>query len=295
MTAAMRVVVLGARGQLGRDLTRTHEASGSPYDLVALTREDLNLVQLDAIQPRLADIDFQALINCTGYHDVDLVEQRSGTAFQVNAYAVQELARACRAKDARFIHCSTDYVFGGGIPHHDPIPETAPAAPVNIYGASKLMGESLARQAWPDTTILRVAALFGVGGISGKGTNFVETILRLGTKGKEFRVVDDQTTSPTSTADVANALLQLVRDGLEPGVLHVVNSGAVTRFDFACEILRQAELPALARPCGSADFPTPALRPGYSALDNNRLLSMVGSMPVWQDALARYLVDREKH
>ena len=290
----MRVVVLGASGQLGRDLTKTHEARGSPHNLVSLTREDLNLLHLGAIQPRLADVDFQALINCTGFHDVDLVEQHSGTAFQVNAYAVQELARACRAKNAKFIHCSTDYVFGGGIPHHDPIPEPAPTSPVNVYGASKLMGESLARLNWPDTTILRVAALFGVGGLSGKGTNFVETILHLGTMGKEFRVVDDQTTSPTYTADIANALLQLVRDGLEPGVLHVVNSGAATRFEFACEILRQAELPALARPCRSVDFPTPALRPGYSALDNSKLLSMVGSMPAWQDALARYLEDREK-
>lgn len=289
----MRVILLGASGQLGRDLTKTHEACGSPLDLVSLTKEDLNLLQLDAIQPRLADVDFQALINCTGYHDVDLVEQHSGTAFQVNAYAVQELALACRAKYAKFIHCSTDYVFGGGIPHHDPIPESAPASPVNVYGASKLMGESLARLNWPDTTILRVAALFGVGGISGKGTNFVETILRLGSKGKEFRVVDDQTTSPTSTADVAAALLSLLPYGLEPGVLHVVNSGAVTRFEFAREILRQAGLPALARPCRSLDFPTPAMRPRYSALDNHKLRSMVRSMPTWQDALARYLGDRE--
>ena len=124
---------------------------------------------------------------------------------------------------------------------------------------------------------MRVATLFGVGGMSRTGTNFVETVLRKAAEGYEFPVVDDQTMSPTSAEDVAEFVLTVLRRGCDRGVYHVVNTGEVTRYGFAREILRQAGMPVgIVRHCTSEEFPTAAKRPSYSALENQKLRSVVG-------------------
>ncbi len=291
----MKIVLLGAGGQLGRDLTTALCSADSEFELVTFDRKKLDLVQLDKIGATLKKTGFDCLINSTGHHDVDQVESDAGTAFAVNAYAVAEIASVCKSKGASFIHFSTDYVFGGDWMRTEPITEAVPAMPVNIYGSSKLMGETLAELTGARVTVLRVASLFGVGGMSGTRSNFVEKVLQLGAEGKEFRVVDDQTVSPASTSDVAAAVVQLLRCKSIPGLLHVVNSGQCTRYEFAREILYQAGMPDLVQPCASSEYPAPALRPRFSALGSGKLHSLGIPMRNWKDALNRYLVARKKY
>ena len=285
----MKVLLLGPKGQLGHDVRRAHEAAGQPFDLLPLARGKLDVSAPEKVEQILGGLDFDALVNCTGYHKTDEVEDNATLAFAVNAHAVRAMARACSAKRARFIHVSTDYVFGGDAARIRPLREDDPVAPVNVYGASKATGETLARIACEDVVILRVASLFGAAGASGKGGNFIETMIRTGREKGALRVVDDQTMSPTATADVARILLRMLKEGCAPGIYHVVNDGSVTWFELAREIIRLAGVEAAVAPCSSEEYVTRAARPRYSALDNARISATFGAMPPWQDALERYL------
>lgn len=286
----MRVVLLGPNGQLGHDIRHAHEDAGEPFDLVPLARDRLDVAAPGAIERVLDGLDFDALVNCTSYHKTDEVEDNATLGFAVNAHAVQAMARACAARRARLVHVSTDYVFGGDVARARPLREDDPTAPVNVYGASKAMGETLARLACDDVVVLRVASLFGVAGASGKGGNFVETMIRFGREKGALRVVDDQIMSPTATADIARMVVRMLTDGCAPGLYHVVNSGSASWFEFAREIVRCTGIDAAVTPCTSAEYPTRAARPSYSALDNEKLTAAFGSsMPPWRDALERYL------
>ena len=285
----MRVALLGPNGQLGRDILCAHEKSGESFDLIPLAREKLDVAAPATVERVLSDLDFDVLVNCTGYHKTDEVEDDAALAFAVNAHAVQAMARVCAAKGARLVHVSTDYVFGGDVERSKPLCEEDSTAPVNVYGASKAMGETLARLASDDVVILRVASLFGVAGASGKGGNFVETMIRAGRKRGALRVVDDQTMSPTATADVARVVVRMLTDACAPGLYHVVNAGSATWFEFACEIIRRAGVDATVTPCAASEYPARAARPRYSVLDNSRVSAAFGAMPPWQEALRRYL------
>ncbi len=285
----MRVILLGPDGQLGSDIRWAHAQAERAFDLIPIRRSQLDVESPDALDQELGGIEFDVLVNCTGYHKTDEVEGNAARAFSVNAHAAGRLAKLCAEKGARFIHVSTDYVFGGDAKRATPLKEDDPVAPVNVYGASKAMGETLAQLAHDDVVVLRVASLFGVAGASGKGGNFVETILKRSRETGELTVVDDQTMSPTSTADVADILLRLLRERCPAGVYHAVNSGSATWFEFACEIVRQAGIDAEVTPCRSVDFPTIAMRPPYSALDNGKLARQLDRPQSWQDALSRHL------
>lgn len=290
----MRVVLLGPNGQLGQDILRAHESSGEPFDLLPFPRETLDVAAPGSVVRVLASLDFDVLVNCTGYHRTDEVEDNASLAFAVNAHAVQAMARACASKRARLVHISTDYVFGGEVERARPLREDDAAAPVNVYGASKAMGETLASLESADVVILRVASLFGVAGASGKGGNFVETMIRVGRERGTLRVVDDQAMSPTATADVAGVVVRMLTDGCAPGLYHVVNEGAATWFEFACEIIRRAGVRATVTPCATGEYPVRAARPRYSVLDNTKVSTDFGAMPPWREALDRYLRARER-
>ena len=284
----MRVVLLGSNGQLGHDVRRACAEAGEPFELVPLERDRLDVSVAGAVERVLGETSFDAVLNCIG-NKADDVEDNATLAFSINAHAVKAMARVCAAKGARFVHLSSDYVFGGDAARARPFREDDPTAPVNVYGASKAMGETLARLVCEDAIVLRVASLFGVAGVSGKGGNVVETMIRVAREKGALRAVDDQTMSPTSTADVARILPRMLREGCEPGIYHAVNSGAATWFAFAREIVRRAGVDATVTPCSSADWPTRAARPRYSALDNAKVSAAFGPPPPWQDALDRYL------
>jgi dTDP-4-dehydrorhamnose reductase len=287
----MKVLLLGANGQLGSDILRAQQAHFDGIQIVPLYRKDLDVSDPPAIHNVLSGYDFDALINCTSYHKTDEVEKHASEAVAVNARAPQRMASLCKAKRALFLHISTDYVFGGD--SSKPYTETDAPSPLNVYGASKLLGENLVRREWAQQSLIaRVASLFGIAGASGKGGNFVETILRNAKEKGEVRVVSDIRMSPTSTADAADVLLSLLEKRAAPGIYHVVNSGDASWFDFAREIIQRSGIAAKVTPITSAEFPTAAVRPSYSVLDNRKTQSVVGVIPGWEHALDCYL--REK-
>ena len=285
----MKVVLLGANGQLGCDLQAAHSQSGEPFDLLPMGRDQLDIATPGAVEQILGAVRFDALVNCAGYHQTDAAEDHASVAFRINAQAVQEIARVCAAKRAWLFHVSTDYVFGGDAARRTPLQETDPVAPINVYGHSKAKGEKLAMRALDNLVIVRVASLFGVAGSKNKGGgNFVETIIGLGNERSEVRVVQDQVMSPTSSADVAKTMLRMLTDGCDKGIYHVVNTGAASWFEFALEIVQRLGIDTTVSPCTSAEFPSRARRPGYSALDNRKTSSRFGDLASWKVALGRY-------
>ncbi len=284
----MKILLLGANGQLGSDIVAACGDHGG-FDLEPWVRADLDVTNAGELRRRLGEISFDVLVNCTSYHKTDEVEDNATMGFAVNTHAVETMADLCAEKNARFVHFSTDYVFGGDLDAAVPYTEEAPKSPVNVYGASKAMGETLARIANPDSVIFRVASLFGIAGASGKGGNFVDTMLRLGGERDSLKVVDDQFMSPTSTADIADMLFRALENDIAAGIYHAVNSGNTTWCGFSREIFNLAGIDVEVTPCTSNEYPLRAMRPKYSALDNTRLASAIGEIRPWRPALADYL------
>jgi len=279
-----RIALFGANGQLGSDIARQAAARG--LDLVAVTR-----AQLDAADPSASfdGLAFDVGVNCVAVTRVDDCEKDPAPAVAINAHFAGRLAKACAAKGARLVQVSTDYVYGGQT-QREPLSEEIGRAPVNVYGATKALGEDLARLEHDDVIVARVASLFGVAGASGKGGNFVETMLRFGQERGRLTVVADQVMSPTASWDAGEAILDLIARQASAGDYHVVNSGVASWWEFASRIIERASVNAEVAPIPTSEFPTPARRPPYSALSNAKLADAIGRpMPHWTDALDRYL------
>jgi dTDP-4-dehydrorhamnose reductase len=285
-----RVLLLGSNGQLGFDIRR-RVSVWKDLDLLTFTRADLDIAEIDRIGHVLGTVDFDVLINTTGYHKTDEVESHSQRAVLVNAHAPLRLAEVCAAKKARLIQISTDYVFGGQT-KRKPLTECDPPAPLNVYGATKLIGEALSLSSAAEVLVCRLSSLFGTAGASGKGGNFVETMIRIAKERGVLRVVNDQFMVPTATSDVAEAILRLISARAPAGIYHVVGTGQASWFDFACEIVGRAGLgKVLVEAVPTSQMPTPARRPAYSVLSNGKLSQTLGwAMPNWRDALDRYLI-----
>ncbi len=233
----MRIAVLGSGGQLGRDLVPRLRG-----EVLPLTRADLDLAAPESIAPKLGEMKPDVVVNTAAYNFVDKAEAEPDAAFRVNAWGVRELAKACDAVGAKLVHFSTDYVFGLDAARTAPQTEADPPGPVSAYGLSKLAGEYLVRTFARRHLVIRTCGLYGVWGSGGKGTNFVETMLRVAGQGKPLRVVADQRCTPTYTADLADATAALIeRDAT--GLLHVTNAGSMTWHEFAVQRagLRAAE------------------------------------------------------
>jgi dTDP-4-dehydrorhamnose reductase len=284
----MKIVVLGSAGQLGRDLCP--RLSGT---VVPLTRAEVDL----ADDARLAEVIGghrpDVVVNCAAYNFVDKAESEPAAAFAVNAFAVRELAKVCRDLSAKLVHVSTDYVFGLDSNRSTPFCETDAPGPVSVYGASKLAGEYFVRSICPRHLVVRTCGLYGVWGAGGKGGNFVETMLRVAGQGKPLRVVSDQRCTPSFTADVADAIAQLIEKDAN-GLLHVTNSGDCSWYELAAAIFRTADVTADLTAIPTSEYPTPARRPGYSVLSTDALVAAGVSRPrPWQEALAAYLDERK--
>jgi dTDP-4-dehydrorhamnose reductase len=186
---------------------------------------------------------------------------------------------------------STDYVFGGEAePRTTPYSEFDTPVPLSIYGKSKLAGENLVRHFCLRHFIIRASGLFGVAGSSGKGGNFIETMLKLAKERGELRVVDDQVFSPTCTMDLARKTVQLMTTDYY-GIFHITNRGACSWYEFTKEIIRLAGITTPVVSITSDQYPQKARRPRYSVLDNYQLkLLGMDDMPTWQEALKHYLV-----
>jgi dTDP-4-dehydrorhamnose reductase len=281
----MRIAVLGSAGQLGRDL-----CPRLPGEVIALTRADIDLSQPVSIATALTAARPDVLVNCAAYNFVDKAEAEPEAAFAVNAWGVRALAQACA--QIKFVHFSTDYVFGLDASRSTPLTENDLPGPVSVYGLSKLAGEYLALASSPKALVIRTCGLYGVHGSGGKGGNFVETMLRVAGQGKPLRVVADQFCTPSYTVDVAEAAVGLIRADAS-GLFQVTNAGSMSWHDFAAEIFRLAKLQADLAPITSAQFGAAARRPPFSVMSNAKLASVGVTPPrAWQDALAAYFVER---
>ena len=189
-----RYAVLGAHGQLGRDLCP--RLSGEVH---ALTREQADLTKPAELRTFLTALRPDVVVNCAAYNFVDRAETEPAAAFAVNAWGVRDLATICHTLHCTLVQFSTDYVFGLDDTRHTPWRETDAPGPVSVYGLSKLAGEYLARSLCPQHFVIRTCGLYGVWGSGGKGGNFVEAMLRLAGQGKPLPVVADQTCTPAVT------------------------------------------------------------------------------------------------
>ena len=282
----MKILLLGASGQLGFDLCRLFQ-NNECFDVSPLTRTDLDLMHIARIPEVLHQYQFDILINCTAYNRVDDAQSHSQLAYAINTYAVEALAKYCAEVRAKFVHVSSDFVFNGE--KTSPYTETDLVMPLSVYGTSKLLGELFAQQSHNDVLVIRTASLFGEVGSSGKGGNCVEAFVHKARREEELRVINDITMSPTSTADLAQAIISLLQQQAPSGIYHVVNDGVVTWYAFASEIMNQMRLSARMTPVSHAEFPMKALRPRYSVLDTAKTANVIGKMPTWQEALHRYL------
>lgn len=284
-----RVAVIGSRGQLGSDIVAVLQAAGSG-EVIALTRDDVDVTSPEGVRRAIGGARPGVVINCAAFVRVDDCEDRPEQAFGVNALGADNVARACAEVGAQCVYISTDYVFDGQKPQ--PYTEGDPPSPVNVYGTSKLAGEYLVRSRCPDALIVRVAATFGIAGASGKGGNFVETILRRAKTGESLRVINDVRISPTYTADAAAAIERLVRNQIT-GVVHVANTGTPTWYEFARTILQLTGVAASVEPIVASEYPSRARRPANSALGSVRLTTAAGiTLRRWDEALRAYLIQK---
>lgn len=283
----MRTAVLGAPGQLGRDICPRLRG-----EVIPLGRVDIDLSDAARMRAKLTELRPDVVINCAAYNFVDQAESEPSAAFAVNAWAVRDLASVCRDLDCTLVHFSTDYVFGLDESRRVPYAEDDLPGPVSVYGLSKLAGEYLVRSTCPKHFVIRTCGLYGVWGSGGKGKNFVETMLKIAGQGKPLRVVNDQRCTPSFTADIADAAVALLQTA-DFGLYHITNAGDCTWYEFAREIFRAAGMSADITPITSAEFAAPARRPGYSVLSNDKLNRVGVTAPrPWTEALGAYLVAR---
>lgn len=285
----IRILVTGAGGQLGRSLQVS--TSGWPgVHAVFAGRSDLDITREDDVARWLDTHPADCLINAAAYTAVDRAASEPDLAMAINARAPELLARHCRERGIRLLQISTDYVFDGRADH--PYRETDQPSPLNTYGRSKWLGEQAVLAAAPDAIVVRTSWVF-----SAWGTNFVRTMLRLGTQHDRLRVIDDQIGGPTWAGHLAQVLLALAtRERAPGGIYHFAGSPSVSWHGFAQEIFVQAcSLGLIGRSpvldaIRSADWPSPEPRPANSRLDCTRLASLLGPLDRdWRDGLRQVL------
>jgi len=285
----VKVAVTGANGQLGTDLCRVLES----FDVIPLTHADIEIANIVSVRRVMLKHKPAVIINTAAFVRVDDCEDEHDKAFSVNALGARNVAVVAQELGAKLVHISTDYVFGGEAePRTIPYTEFDTPAPLSVYGRSKLAGENLARHFCLRHFIVRASGLFGVAGSSGKGGNFIETMLRLAKERDELRVVNDQVFSPTYTLDLARKIAQLMTTDYY-GIFHITNTGACSWYEFTVEIFKLAGITTPVVPITSDQYPQKAQRPHYSVLDNYhlRLLDM-DDVRSWQEALRDYMVAR---
>lgn len=274
----MKVVILGANGMLGHDVLACcagHGVEVAGYDLPEVD------ITADGGLDGLSTCDW--VINCAAYTNVDGAESARDAAFAANSDGAKRVAQWCRKNDASLLHISTDYVFDGTgtVPYR----EDDEVNPLSVYGESKLAGERAVREIDIRHFILRTQSLFGR-----NGRNFVQAIMdRIARGDRELDVVNDQTSCPTYTVHLADAILRLLNVE-EQGIVHVAAGGSCTWFELARAIVTETGSDAVVKPVTSDQFARPAKRPAQSVLDTARYELWTGQRtPAWEEGLAEYL------
>ena len=285
------ILVTGADGQVGNEF-RQLSSKFTAYQFLFTNRLELPIENNDAVREFFTAYRVDCCINCAAYTAVDKAESEPDKAFRINGTAVGFLAAACKEHNALFIHLSTDYVFDGR--GSAPYTEEHPVNPVNLYGASKLKGEELALQHYPQSIIIRTSWVY-----ASTGNNFVKTMLRLMSDRPTLNVVNDQYGCPTFAGDLADAIMKMVTLlecspasftslNLPAGIFHYSNSDVTTWYEFAVAIKELSGKQCMVNPIATSGFPTPAKRPAYSVMDTSkiRIAYNVTILP-WKVSLAK--------
>jgi len=276
----MRILLMGAKGMLGRDMLRVWKSD----DVIAADIEEADIRDLQQVRELVSSSRPDWIVLTAAYTDVDGSEKNPELVFAINASGPENVARAANEIGARLYYVSTDYVFdGNGTRPYEP---TDPIAPLNVYGASKAAGEAAVQKNAKEWCIGRTSWLFGA-----YGPGFPEKILRAAETRLELTVVDDQVGSPTFTIDLAAAISQLLRADAR-GIVHTTNSGTCSWFEFAQEVLHQAGRNSVrVVPIKSSELVRPAKRPMYSILSPASLHRYAIRLRDWKEAVTEYLQD----
>ncbi|SHJ83970.1 dTDP-4-dehydrorhamnose reductase [Shimia gijangensis] len=279
----MSILVFGTSGQVARELQRQSD------QVIALGRDQVDLSNPQACAARIADTDAIAVLNAAAYTAVDKAEEEESLATAINGAAPAAMALACAARGLPFVHISTDYVFNGA--GEMPFTPDHPTSPLGAYGRSKLAGEEAVRAACGVHAILRTSWV-----VSAHGNNFVKTMLRLGAERDRLTIVADQIGGPTCAAAISATCLavarQLIEDPSKSGTYHLSGGPDVSWADFAREIFAQSGTACEVVDIPTSDYPTPAVRPLNSRMDNATTETVFGlPRPDWRAGLKDILND----
>lgn len=277
----MKILITGANGQLGLEIQAQLGQAPNQYKVIPTDYTTLDITNLNQVKAELLLEKPDVVINCAAHTAVDKCEEDIENAYKINAIGPKNLAIACDEIGAKLVQVSTDYVFSGddsGARREDDV-----TGPQSIYGTSKLLGEEYVKTFCKKHFIIRTAWLYG------EGNNFVRTMLKLAETNKELNVVGDQFGSPTSTVDLAKAIIQLIETEYY-GTFHGTCEGECSWYDFACKIFELKGIDVKVNKVTSEEFVRPAKRPRFSVLDNFMLkLYGLNSFRNWEEALEEYL------
>ena len=280
----MKVLVTGAKGQLGTDLM--NELAKRGIEGIGVDVQEMDITDAEACRRVIKNSGADAVIHCAAYTAVDAAEDNVDLCRRINGEGTRNVAQACKEADVKLMYISTDYVFDGqGTRPWEPDDERHP---LNVYGQTKYEGELAGEELSDKYFIVRIAWVFGVA-----GKNFIKTMLRLGKERGAVSVVDDQIGSPTYTYDLARLLVDMIQTD-KYGRYHATNEGLCSWYEFAKEIFRQAGMDVPVTPVSSDAFPAKATRPSNSRLNKDKLSENgFERLPAWQDALGRFLKEIE--
>jgi dTDP-4-dehydrorhamnose reductase len=275
-----KILVTGANGQLGSELRELSDQYPQ-YQFIFLSRDELDISDANKTLLLFKKTSPDFCINCAAYTAVDKAEIEKEAAYKINAEGVKNLAGAAKSCNTHFIHISTDYVFNGR--SDKPYTEGHPTDPVNVYGHSKLQGEIAGLAENEESIIIRTSWVY-----SSFGNNFVKTMIRLMQSKKEINVVAEQYGSPTYAADLAQIIIQIINSKKwVPGIYHFSNEGETNWFEFAKAIKENINSVCRIHPISTEQYPTPAKRPDYSVLNNEKIRRVYNVVPNhWRDSLA---------
>ncbi len=280
----MKVVVIGANGQLGTDCAAQLK---NKYDVIPLIQEDIEISDAESVNNVLKQHQPSVVINTAAYHKVDECEKNPVKSFEINALGSKYLAAACREYNAKLIHISTDYVFDGKT--NTPYVEDDLPDPLNVYANTKLAGEYFVQQETDNYIIARVSGIYGKTRCMAKGGNFINTMLRLYREGKNIKVVADEVLTPTWTVEISRQIEVMIEKNLT-GLFHVTQEGNCSWHAFSAAIFEILNIQINIEKTTVTSFPAPIKRPHYSVLENKALKEAdCNIMQHWKDALTEFL------
>ena len=270
----MKVLVTGAKGQLGYDVIKALKELNIAH--LGIDKDELDITIEQDVFRVVKDYNPTFIIHCAAYTAVDKAEEDKELCYKINVLGTEYLAKAAKEVNSKFVYISTDYVFDGKGEKFFTIKDQP--NPINYYGETKYQGELAVKKLLTEYFIVRISWVFGV-----NGNNFVKTMLRLAETKDELTVVSDQIGSPTYTYDLSRAIIKLIQTN-SYGIHHITNEGICSWNEFAKEIFRQANKQTIVHPILSEDYPTKAKRPLNSRLQKN-----VIQLRSWEEALSHFL------